>query len=157
MNGIKASFAYIPDEDETVDNNGTSSSIQFKADNLTLTVAHDDGLAIDSSVESLTRYVAEYKMGNMKLGAIFQTADEGATEEDGQILSASMKMSDTITLKAQIGESDDESTETTQTAFGIDYKLGKKSKLFAYYSDIEKEGSTDSEVSTIGAGYEIKF
>ena len=96
-------------------------------------------------------------MGNMKLGAIFQTADEGATEEDGQILSASMKMSDTITLKAQIGESDDESTETTQTAFGIDYKLGKKSKLFAYYSDIEKEGSTDSEVSTIGAGYEIKF
>lgn len=157
MNGIKASFAYIPDEDETVDNNGTSSSIQFKADNLTLTVAHDDGLAIDSSVESLTRYVAEYKMGNMKLGAIFQTADEGPTEEDGQILSASMKMSDTITLKAQIGESDDESTETTQTAFGIDYKLGKKSKLFAYYSDIEKEGSTDSEVSTIGAGYEIKF
>lgn len=159
MNGIKASFAYIPDEDVAADKSGTSSSIQYKTDNLTLTVAHDDGLAIDDDelVDTLTRYVAEYKMGNMKFGAIFQTADIGATEEDDQILSASMKMSDTITLKAQIGESDDESTETTQTAFGIDYKLGNKSKLFAYYSDIEKEGSTDSEVSTIAAGYEIKF
>ena len=158
LNGLKASFAYIPDEDDAVDNNSTSSSIQYKVNNLTLTVAHDDGLAIDSSVESLTRYVAEYKMGDLKIGAIAQSADEGANDEDAQIISLAYKASPTTTFKLQVGESDDETIEKSQEAFGIDYKLNKKSKLFAYYSNIEEDdGLVDTNTSTFGAGYEIKF
>ncbi len=160
MNGLKASFAYIPDEKESINSISSSSSIQYKENDLTLTIAHDDGTAIDSDIESLTRYVAEYKIGNLKIGAIVQNTDavtEGE-DEDAQIVSLAYKASPKTTFKLQVGESEVESTEKSQGAFGIDYKLNKKSKLFAYYSNIETDkNDVDSNVSTIGAGYEIKF
>ena len=166
VNGLKASFAYIPNEDGSSNSDSSSSSIQYKVNDLTLTVAYDEdkGDLIDGSVDSLTRYVAEYKVGDLKIGAIVQSADEGTNDqgtqvdEDAQIISLAYKATPKTTFKLQVGESDDGSNEISQGAFGIDYKLNKKSKLFAYYSNIEvDDGSTDENTSTIGAGYEIKF
>jgi len=160
VNGLKASFAYIPNEDGSSNSDSSSSSIQYKVNDLTLTVAYDEdkGDLIDGSVDSLTRYVAEYKTGDLKIGAIVQSADEGTNDEDAQVISLAYKASPTTTFKLQVGESDDETIEKSQGAFGIDYKLNKKSKLFAYYSNIEvDDGTTDENTSTIGAGYEIKF
>ena len=83
-NGLKATIAYVPDETAGSNTDGKSIAISYELDNLTMTLAHDKGEAIDSSVESLTRFVAEYKLGDIKLGAIAQNADKGSNEEDGR-------------------------------------------------------------------------
>lgn len=157
-NGLKATVAFVPGDDTGGGEDGISSAVSYKSGDLSVTLAYDDGTAIDSSVETLTRLVAEYKVGNAKFGALFQQADEGANDEDGYILSSSYKLANGVILKGQYGESDDETTEKTQVAVGADYKLNKKSKLFAYYSDIEAEtNASSSSVSTYAFGYEIKF
>lgn len=156
-NGLKATVAFVPGDDTGGGEDGISSAVSYQSGDLSVTLAYDDGTAIDSSVETLTRLAAEYKVGNAKFGALFQQADEGANDEDGYILSSSYKLANGVILKGQYGESDDETTEKTQIAVGADYKLNKKSKLFAYYSDIETETSTSSSVSTYAVGYEIKF
>lgn len=157
-NGLKATVAFVPGDDTGGGEDGISSAVSYQSGDLSVTVAYDDGTAMDSSVETLTRLAAEYKVGNAKFGALFQQADEGANDEDGYILSSSYKLANGIILKGQYGESDDETTEKTQIAVGADYKLNKKSKLFAYYSDIEAETNISStSVSTYAVGYEIKF
>lgn len=157
-NGLKATVAFVPGDDTGGGEDGISSAVSYQSGDLSVTLAYDDGTAIDSSVETLTRLAAEYKVGNAKFGALFQQADEGANDEDGYILSSSYKLANGVILKGQYGESDDETTEKTQIAVGADYKLNKKSKLFAYYSDIEEETNTSSSSeSTYAVGYEIKF
>ena len=157
-NGLKATVAFVPGDDTGGGEDGISSAVSYQSGDLSVTLAYDDGTAIDSSVETLTRLAAEYKVGNAKFGALFQQADEDTgNEEDGYILSSSYKLANGVILKGQYGESDNEKTEKTQIAVGADYKLNKKSKLFAYYSDIEAETSTSSSVSTYAVGYEIKF
>jgi hypothetical protein len=43
-------------------------------------------------------------------------------------------------------------------ALGADYKVGKKSKVFAYYSVIGKEsGSSEADDATLGLGFEHSF
>ena len=156
-NGLKATIAYVPDETAGSNTDGKSIAISYELDNLTMTLAHDKGEAIDSSVESLTRFVAEYKLGDIKLGAIAQNADKGSNEEDGYIVSASIKLDNGILLKGQYGESDDDVNDKTLSIIGADYKLNKKSKLFAYFSDYDQKGETLKEVETFAIGYEIKF
>ena len=188
INGLKASIAYIPDESKNDNTISTSSSIEYKLNDLKLTAAYNDGTAIKSGIRSLSRYVAEYKSGDFKFGAIFQsvnTSDKAGVKAENlesNIVSVSYNLNDKIKLKAQIGEADyyndfdnlgtpdSGAKEFSQEAFGIDYRLNKKSKLFAYYSNIETDDAenldstnavvsaqNDSNNSTIGLGYEIKF
>lgn len=158
-NGLKATVAFVPGDDTGGGEDGISSTVSYQSGDLSVTLAYDDGTAIDSSVETLTCLAAEYKVGNAKFGALFQQADEvTGNEEDGYILSSSYKLANVVILKGQYGESDDEATEKIQIAVGADYKLNKKSKLFAYYSDIEAETNTTStSETTYAVGYEIKF
>ncbi|MDG2035294.1 MAG: porin [Pseudomonadales bacterium] len=158
MNGLSATVAFVPSEDDNGDiSDGISATITYKADAYSLTVAHDDGETIDSSVESLTRLVGEYKGDGFKLGALYQVADEGSNDEDGYVLSGEYKLSNGLILKGQYAQSDDESTEITQTAVGVDYKLGKKSKIFSYYTNIENDNGVSVDANTFAVGYEIKF
>ena len=158
MNGLSATVAFVPSEDDNGDiSDGISATITYKADAYSLTVAHDDGETIDSSVESLTRLVGEYKGEGFKLGALYQVADEGSKDEDGYVLSGEYKLSNGLILKGQYAQSDDESTEITQTAVGVDYKLGKKSKIFSYYTNIENDNGVSVDANTFAVGYEIKF
>lgn len=158
MNGLSATVAFVPSEDDNGDiSDGISAAISYKTDAYSLSIAHDDGETIDSSVESLTRLVGEYKGDGFKLGALYQVADEGSNDEDGYVFSGEYKLSNGLVLKGQYAQSDDESTETTQTAVGVDYKLGKKSKLFSYYSNVEKDNGVSVDANTFAVGYEIKF
>jgi predicted porin len=158
MNGLSATVAFVPSEEDNGDiSDGISAAISYKAKSYSLTLAHDDGETIDSSVESLTRLVGEYKGDGFKLGALYQIADEGNTDEDGYVLSGEYTLSNGLILKGQFAQSDDESTEITQTAVGVDYKLGKKSKLFSYYTNIETDTGVTTDANTFAVGYEIKF
>ena len=40
---------------------------------------------------------------------------------------------------------------------GVDYKLGKKSKIFSYYSKVEADNGVSTNKNTFALGYEIKF
>jgi len=158
MNGLSATVAFIPNEEadgEVADS--FSTAISYKADSYSLTIAHDNGEMIDDDVETLTRLVGEYKGDAFKLGALYQVADEGSNDEDGFVLSGEYKLSNGLILKGQYAESDDETNEITQTAVGVDYKLGKKSKIFSYYSKIEADNGVTTDANTFAVGYEIKF
>jgi len=158
MNGLAATVAFVPSEKENGDvSDGISAAITYKADGYSFTVAHDNGETIDSSVESLTRLVGEYKGDGFKLGALYQVADEGNNDEDGFVLSGEYKLSNGLILKGQFAQSDDESKEITQTAVGVDYKLGKKSKIFSYYTNVETDTGVTTDANTFAVGYEIKF
>jgi len=158
MNGLAATVAFVPSEKENGDvSDGISAAITYKADGYSFTVAHDNGETIDSSVESLTRLVGEYKGDGFKLGALYQVADEGNNDEDGFVLSGEYKLSNGLILKGQLAQSDDESKEITQTAVGVDYKLGKKSKIFSYYTNVETDTGVTTDENTFAVGYEIKF
>ena len=158
MNGLSATVAFVPGEEDNGDvTDGVSAAISYKANGYSFTVAHDDGETIDSSVESLTRLVGEYKGDGFKLGALYQVADEGSNDEDGFVLSGEYKLSNGLILKGQYAESDDETKEITQTAVGVDYKLGKKSKIFSYYAKVEADNGVTTDANTFALGYEIKF
>ena len=158
MNGLSATVAFVPGEEDNGDvTDGVSAAISYKANGYSFTVAHDDGETIDSSVESLTRLVGEYKGDGFKLGALYQVADEGSNDEDGFVLSGEYKLSNGLILKGQYAQSDDETKEITQTAVGVDYKLGKKSKIFSYYAKVEADNGVTTDANTFALGYEIKF
>ena len=158
MNGLAATVAFVPSEKVNGDvSDGISADISYKADGYSFTVAHDNGETIDSSVESLTRLVGEYKGDGFKLGALYQVADEGNNDEDGFVLSGEYKLSNGLILKGQYAQSDDETKEITQTAVGVDYKLGKKSKIFSYYAKVEADDGVTTDANTFALGYEIKF
>lgn len=112
-------------------------------------------------------------------------------EESGAFISGEMKIADTgLVVKAQYGfnniDEDEDffsafgqrlytdkfEDEITQFVLGVDYKLSKASKLYAYYSMVEADydsrysmyplsGTIDfnetEDADTFGVGYEIKF
>jgi len=170
--GFTTKFAFVPDEDSTESNDMVSASIRYQIGGLTLNVAHEDGRAIDSDVDSLTRVTAEYKFDALALGVLYQQADEinsaipqaPKNNQDALILSGNYRLKNGLIAKFQYGESDDDEETTRQIAVGADFKLNKQVKLFTYYSDISDLRRIDdagvvsyNNNQTIAAGLEIKF
>jgi predicted porin len=150
------------------------------------------GLAADQNVQNTdtVRLAGAVTLGPVELGAIYQTAevndeDVGPTinsrpqgirdftsnydEQDAWIVSGKWEFVKDWALKAQYGMSEStpvttgfDDTELTMIALGVDYKLNKNSKLFAYYASVEGEGDsaiTDDTIEdkTFAVGYELKF
>jgi predicted porin len=164
FNGFTTKFAFVPDEDSTKSDDMISASIRYQLGSLTVNAAHEDGRAIDSTVDSLTRVTAEYKFDNLVLGVLYQQADEINNDQDAFIFSGNYKLKNGLIAKFQYGESDDKEETTKQIAVGADFKLNKQVKLFTYYSDISDYRSIDigglasyKDNQTIAAGFEFKF
>lgn len=175
---------------QKVENDGiadaVSAAITYSNDLVYLALAHDK----DVDTYDATRVVADFNLGAFTIGGMYQTAEHGSDaaalkdisdpikqfggsfeEQDAYLLSGVWKMNDKWSLKAQYGYS--ESTplvagwgdaEATLYAVGLDYKLGKNAKVFAYYANLEAEGdydiafnSTSTDDSTFAIGYELKF
>ncbi len=132
--------------------NALSISAVYKKDAVYVAVAMDDAVQGDNT--SALRIAGQYKMGNVKLGAIVDSYDNGTDSTDGVIFSVAYKM-DAITLKGQFGQSDISAEGREQLALGADYKLGKQTKLFAAYITLEDDAGTDD--SALMAGMEHKF
>lgn len=170
MNGLSASLMAIAAEGDDVDNDGTdddgfdslSYSVSYNMDNLYVALAGDQ----DVDNQDLMRLVAQYKMGDLKLGAMYQTnednADGTSKDESGYFVSAAYKLGNGFTVKGQYGavEDDADQDEEDTLSLGVDYKLAKKTKLFAYYTtNGDTDGSTnvESEDDVFGIGMEHKF
>lgn len=162
MSGFSATIAVVPGEDSTGAGDdgiadGSSVSINYVNGWVTAAIAHNS--EIDS--QDTTRVTADFSFGKTNVGVLVQDAEktDGSADETSWILSAQQKLGGGWALKAQYGTTDYGSdNDDTQISIGVDKKLGKQSKLFAYYADIKKEVSDASiNDSTIAVGYEVKF
>jgi predicted porin len=172
FSGFGATLAVMQGEDSGVDgdddNDGiadaVSAAVSYTNDTLYLALAHDK----DVDTYDATRLVADVKLGNFKVGGIYQKAEHGSDanalkdisdpikdfggnfeEQDAYLLSAEWKISGPWKLKAQYGYSEStpvaaglDDAEATLWALGLDYKLNDNSKIFAYYAMLESEGDT---------------
>jgi len=168
MSGFSASLMAVASEGDDVDQDGNgddgldglSYSLSYSMDNLYVALSGDQ----DIDKQDLMRLVAQYNMGDLQVGAMYQTnednADSSAKDEDGYFLSAKYKLGNGFTLKGQYGEVDDSQNNKEEETFslGLDYKLAKKTKVFAYYTEnTDTSGGTETEEEILGFGMEHKF
>lgn len=111
-------------------------------------------LTLDN-LDSVTRLTGQFKGDGFGIGAIFQTAETSpqniftagntSVEEEAILLSAYVKASDSIKLKAQLIQTTHDISqansefETSIATLGADYKLGKKTTATAYYTTRDTE------------------
>ena len=152
---VKASVSYIANEDKSVDN-GISSSVVFQNDMLYLALAYDQD--VEKEDVDVARAVARLNLGDFQLGALYEDQDGGKSslvDDDGFVVSAMYKIGKKWALKAQYGESDMKYIGAETYSAGFDYKLSKRSKVFAYYTAEAFKFRDDREYA--GVGMEVKF
>lgn len=174
---ITVNVALMPAEGSDVDADGKTDDGLADSMSASVVLETETGfyaaLAVDQSMSGsnsvdgfsradIMRLAVAYAADAFEVGGIYQTAEDLATgtgkEDTAMLVSAAFKTGD-WKLKAQFGtgEGDASETEKTLMAVGADYKLGKNSTLFGYYSAVETDAATDSEVTTLAFGMEHKF
>jgi predicted porin len=118
-------------------------------------------VAVDSEVNGYDtiRATVQGKVSGVTLGLIIQNqenVDTGA-EMDGIMVSAKYKVGSATTLKGQYQIADHKDSEkNTGFTAGVDYKLAKNTKLFAFYTTYDmKTSNTDEDY--LAAGIQYKF
>lgn len=158
---ISGAWAAAEDADE---DDGASISISYDQSGLYLAAAFESD--IEAQGTDSTRLVAQYKVGDLQLGALWEENDvEGMDTQDAMHVSAAYKI-DKITLKAQYSISEISASKIVDSgisgdegemwSLGADYKLGKKTKVFAFYTTMENDENT-IEKDFLGVGMEHKF
>ncbi len=177
------------DSDEDQDQNGLFDSysvgVAYENGGLYVALAHDENVDSGSVADdfvNINRLVASFSVGGLTLGAIAQQAEDGDNFEDNitdgtdigydetsYAVSAAYKIG-AVTLKAQIGQGEYEvednlggskvEVDGDAWSVGADYKLGKATKVFAYYSSLEfdeEDLDLTEEETYYGVGLEHKF
>jgi len=154
--GLALNAAVTQDEDATTKDDGSSVSVTYKGiKNLYLAAAIDS----EVSKTDATRLVAQYQFNDLTVGALLNTSEPantpGSKDESSTVVSASYKINN-WKVKAQFASGDEKSKGLEQVAFGVDYKLGKKSKVY-FYSASLKNDDNSTDKSANGLGIEHKF
>lgn len=171
--GFKYQIAIAPGEDNAGANaddgpaDTISAAVGYSKGPIHVMIAQDSYANGGNAVEdSLTRVVGTYKFGSMQIGALVQSGVESpetaAAKEDWLGLSFNMKVGGNGKFKAQyimVEDNQANPLEGTLMAVGYDHKLGKKTKAYVMYSDLEEEqaGATTLEDSFVGVGLVTKF
>lgn len=150
--GLVATVAHISSEDETV-NDGTSSSLTFSKDKFYAAIAYDTDVA--SNGIDATRLVGQYSIAGLTLGGLWETQQEDGDNKDGWVYSAAYKLTSNVKLKAQYGESDIVKDNAETYSLGIDYKLAKNAKVFAFATDENYEETNSNEYYAVGLEYKF--
>jgi len=116
-------------------------------------------VAMDSEVNGydVIRATVQGKVSGITLGAMVQTQEkiDGSAEMDGLMVSAKYS-ANKVTYKGQLQTANfDGGDDKTGFTAGIDYKLAKNTKLFAFYTSFDLDSSEDKEY--LAAGIEYKF
>ncbi|MCK8045612.1 porin [Shewanella sp. 1CM18E] len=121
-------------------------------------------VAYDSDVKGyeVVRATVQGKIAGFKLGGMYQQEEQtygsdgvatvGAESKTGYLLSAAYQI-EAVVLKAQYQDMEDKGESWS---LGGDYKLGKPTKLFAFYTNRSYE-NIDNDDSYFGVGLEHKF
>ena len=120
-------------------------------------------IAMDSEVKGydVIRATVQGKFEDLTLGLILHNQEEVATgkEVDGIMVSAKYKVDAKITLKGQYQLADykDADKNLTGISAGIDYKLAKGTKLYAFYTSFDMDSTSDKDKDYLAAGIQYKF
>jgi predicted porin len=144
FNNVKFLASYILSEDSDLDD-PFSVAVQFgdgklKKTDFFLSLAHDQNMQGKSAIYDTTRVVGMYQLGDVRLGAILteseiSEADDTALvgkSENGYAVNVAYKMGKVL-AKVQYQEF----AGADAINIGADYKLGKNTKVFAWYTDRE--------------------
>lgn len=164
---IKFLASYILSEDNDY-SDPYSVGLQFgdgslKKTNFFVSLSHDENMQGKSAIYNTTRLVGMYKIGDLRLGGILTESEvtEGefsGVSENGYAANASYKLGKAL-AKVQYQEF----AGATAINLGVDYKLGKNTKVFAWYTDREGlsfDGETikkATEGTYFAIGMEQKF
>ena len=111
-------------------------------------------IAVDSEVKGYdaTRIVVGTKINGIKLGAMYQTQEKvsDGKEESGFLVNAQYKLG-SYNLKGQYQTMEDDNG----LSVGVDHKLGKSTKAYAWYSTFNFDA--DEDESYLAIGLEHKF
>ncbi|WP_114326233.1 porin [Candidatus Colwellia aromaticivorans] len=173
FNNVKFLASYILSEDSDLDD-PFSIAVQFgdgklKKTDFFLSLAHDQNMQGKSAIYETTRLVGMYQLGDLRLGAIlteseisevFDAANAAfiGKSENGYAVNASYKIGKVL-AKVQYQEF----AGADAINIGADYKLGKNTKVFAWYTDREGlsfDGQTikkATEGTYFAIGMEQKF
>lgn len=170
---VSVNLAFIPGEDAGTDRDGIadsiSSSIVFDNGMLYASIGYDNEMSTSmfdnggSLLVDAWHVAAKLNLNQFELGALYQVSENSETlvggdvEDSTYILSGAFKI-DRWKLKAQYGVTDlDRSNDDlTLMALGADYKVGRNSKLFGYYANIEADVASRDD-SYFGIGFEHNF
>jgi len=152
MAGLIATVAHIASEDETI-NDGTSSSLTYSRNKFYAAFAYDTD--VEANGIDVTRVVAQYSIAGITLGGLWETQQQAGDNKDGWVYSAAYKLTSGVKLKAQYGESDIAKDDAKTYSLGVDYKLAKGAKAYAFATNEEFGDDTDNEY--YGVGLEYKF
>lgn len=113
-------------------------------------------VAYDSEVKGydILRATVQAKLAGLILGGMYQQEEKSVNgdSKSGYLVSAAYNISD-VTLKGQYQDMEDKGDSWS---IGADYKLGKPTKLFAFYTSRDMEAAEDTD-NYIGVGIEHKF
>lgn len=104
------------------------------------------------------RVTAQYKLDDLKLGAIYQDSEqsEGSKDGTGYVVSAAYSI-DKWVAKVQYADDDSglggEKDEVSQVTVGVDYNFNKAVHAFAYYTEVDREVKGDDSTLAIGMQY----
>ncbi len=157
FNGFTAAATLVAEDNEKSEGkNGTSIALMYGDAKLKKTNLYA-AIAVDSDVagSDTTRLVVNGKIGDLKLGAIFNDSEksDGTSEGDGFLVNAAYQVGKAV-YKVQYQDGDDKADGDAIT-LGVDYKLAKAVKLTAFYTDFSYEDN--SEESHLALGMEFKF
>ncbi|MEH6449183.1 MAG: porin [Oleispira sp.] len=152
MAGLVATVAHIASEDETI-NDGTSSSLTYSRNKFYAAIAYDTD--VEANGIDVTRVVGQYSIAGITLGGLWETQQQAGDNKDGWVYSAAYKLTSDVKLKAQYGESDIAKNDAKTYSLGVDYKLAKGAKVYAFATDEEFGDDTGNEY--YGIGLEYKF
>lgn len=153
IGNVQASVAVVMMEDGSDD--GISANVIYKAGDIYASVAMDN--KTEDADTSTIRATAIYTMGDLRLGALVNNVDASDTNdaELGFAVNASMKMGKN-TAKVQFASADQSSLGETSLSLGVDHKLAKSTKAFAYVN-LEDADAVDSDKTTMQFGLVHKF
>ncbi len=167
FNNIKFLASYILSEDKNL-SDPFSVGVQFgdtslKKTNFFVSLAHDENMQGKNATYQTTRLVGMYKIGNLRLGGILTESEISEGElsglsENGYAVNASYKMGKVL-AKVQYQEF----AGAAAINVGADYKLGKNTKAYIWYTDREGlsfDGDTikkATEGNYLGIGMEQNF
>mgnify|MGYP006213293027 FL=1 len=152
--GLALTIAHIASETEEV-NDGTSGAITYDRNSFYAAVAYDTDVADDGT--DVIRVVSQYSIAGLTLGGLWETQAVSGVDKDteGWVASAAYKVTSATTLKAQYGESDIVKEDGKTYSLGVDVKLAKKAKAYAFVTD--ETFAVNGSNQYYGVGVEYKF
>lgn len=147
FSGFSAQLSYIAAGSADTDD-GISAALLYGDESLKSSNVYF-GLAYDSKVAGFdtVRASAQVKVAEFKLGAMYQTQEAviSGLEQDGYLFSVAYPL-DKFEVKAQYQALEDDNGFSV----GADYKLGKNTKAFAWYSSFDFDNALDRNYFALG-------